>query len=172
LRPSPRRSRASYMALDVLLDSTYLLPSFGIEVEGLTDAHIRALREAWLRGLVRFYCLSVAWVEVIGEVCGEARRAGVEVGDVVDAAIKSLTESGLYEWISPTPEAIKLAFELRMAGHRDVIDNLLYATSLVRGMVLLTMDEALRAFLTERGFSTENIMNHEELLRRLRIPIA
>ena len=61
------------MALKVLLDSTYLLPSFGIEVKGLSDEHIRALRGAWSRGLVRFYCLSAAWVEVISSAGRSSR---------------------------------------------------------------------------------------------------
>ena len=155
------------MALDVLLDSTYLLPSFGIEVEGLADEHIRALRGAWSRGLVRFYCLSVAWIEVIGKVCREARRSGVEVSDVVNTAIRSLLESGVYEWVNPTPDAIKLAFKLRLAGHKDVIDNLLYATSITRSMIFLTIDDALRDFLVKHGFSVENLMDHEQLLRKL-----
>ena len=46
MRPNLRQSKVSYMVLDVLLDSTYLLPRFGIEVEGPADEHIRALREA------------------------------------------------------------------------------------------------------------------------------
>ena len=155
------------MAPDVLLDTTYLLPSFGIEVEGLSDEHIRALREAWSKGLVRFYCLSVVWIEVIGKVCREARKLGVEVGDVVDLAIRSLLESGVYNWVSPTPDAIRLAFRLRLIGHRDIIDNLLYATSITRDMIFLTTDEALRAFLIRHGLGVENLMDHEQLLRKL-----
>jgi len=155
------------MVLDVLLDSTYLLPSFGIEIEGLSDEHIQALREAWSKGLVRFYCLSVVWVEVVGKVCREARKSGVEISDVIDTAIRSLLESGVYEWINPTPDAIKLAFKLRLAGHKDVIDNLLYATSITRNMIFLTMDETLKDFLVKHGFSVENLMDHEQLLRKL-----
>jgi len=155
------------MVLDVLLDSTYLLPSFGIEVEGLSDEHIRVLREAWSKGLVRFYCLSVVWIEVIGKVCREARKSGLEISNVINIAIKSLLESGVYEWIDPTPDAIKLAFKLRLAGHKDVIDNLLYATSITKNMIFLTMDDALKDFLVKHGFSVENLMDHEQLLMRL-----
>ena len=162
-----KQNKVSYMVLDVLLDSTYLLPSFGIEVERLSDEHIRALRGAWSRRLVRFYCLSVVWVEVIGKVCREARRSGVEISDVIDTAIMSLLKSGVYEWISPTPEAIRLAFKLRLAGHKDIIDNLLYATSITRDMVFLTMDEALKQFLIEHGFSVESLLDHEQLLRKI-----
>ncbi|RLE90297.1 MAG: hypothetical protein DRN04_15370 [Thermoprotei archaeon] len=155
------------MALDVLLDSTYLLPSFGIEVEGLSNEHIRTLREAWSRGLARFYCLSIVWIEVIGKVCREARKSGLEITNVIDMAIKSLLESGVYKWVNPTSDAIKLAFKLRLAGHKDVIDNLLYATSITSNIVFLTMDKALKDFLIKHGFNTENIMDHRQLLRRL-----
>jgi len=152
--------------LDVLLDSTYLLPSFGIEVKGLSDEHIWALK-AWLRKLVRFYCLSTVWFELIGKVCREARRSGIEVSDVVGVATRSLLESGMYRWMAPTPDAIKLALELCLAGHKDIIDNLLYATSVTRSMILLTMDEALKGFLAEHGFSTESLMDHKQLLEKL-----
>jgi len=156
------------MVLNVLLDSTYLLPSFGIEVEGLSDEHIRALREAWLKGLVRFYCLSITWIEVLGKVCREALRAGIMPNSVIHIAIRSLFESGTYEWISLTSDAIQLALKLCLAGHRDLVDNLLYATSITRGMILLTMDETLRTFLNKHGFKTENLMDHKQLLKKLR----
>ena len=169
MKPSLRRNRVSFMVHDVLLDSTYLLPSFGIEVEGLSEKDIRALREAWSKGLVCFYCLSVVWVEVVGKVCREARKSGVEISDIVDTAIKSLLESGVYEWLVPTADAVKLAFKLRLAGHKDVIDNLLYATSITRNMTFLTMDEALKDFLAKHGFSVRNLMDHKHLLRRLGI---
>ena len=49
----------SSSTIKVLLDSTYVLPSFGIKVEELSDEHIAKLREAAVKGRVRFYCLSV-----------------------------------------------------------------------------------------------------------------
>lgn len=54
--------------LKVLLDSTYLLPTFGIEVEGLLDEYLARLREIAMKGKVKFYCLTVVWVEIIGKV--------------------------------------------------------------------------------------------------------
>ncbi|RLE85146.1 MAG: hypothetical protein DRJ41_01775 [Thermoprotei archaeon] len=151
----------------VLLDSTYLLPSFGIEVEGLTERHIAQLREAVLSRKVKLYCLLVAWVEVIGKVCREAKRAGIIVDEVVEAALKSLFESKFYTWISPNLEAIRLAFKLRMLGHRDNVDNLLYATSVVHDMILLTMDQELKIFLANHGYSLSNVMDHVQLIEKI-----
>lgn len=157
----------SSTVLRVLLDSTYLLPSFGIEVEGLRDEHIVQLREAAVKGRAEFYCLTPVWVEVIGKVCREAQRLKPDFEGVIDVAVKSLLQSGLYKWVEPTPEAVKLAFRLRLLGHRDVIDNLLYATSVTSNMVLLTMDRDLKNFLLKQGYGTGNLMNHIQLLSRL-----
>ncbi|RLE87432.1 MAG: hypothetical protein DRJ49_06445 [Thermoprotei archaeon] len=62
----------------------------------------------------------------------------------MDIAIKSLLKSEFYRWIKPTYAAVKLTFKLRKLGHRDNIDNLLYATSIVNEMVFLTMDKDLK----------------------------
>lgn len=163
-------SKMSSTAVKVLLDSTYLLPSFGIEVEGLLDEHIMQLREAAVKGKVKFYCLSVVWVEVIGKVYRESQRLKTDTGleEVLDIAVKSLLESRFYRWIQPTCEAVKLAFKLRKLGHRDNVDNLLYATSLTNNMVFLTMDEDLKDFLIEHGYKTDNLMDHTHLLMKIK----
>jgi len=157
----------SYTVLKVLLDSTYLLPSFGIEVEKLSDEDILRLRKAAVEGKVKFYCLSVVWVEVIGKIYRESRRLNINLGEILDVALKSLLESGFYRWIQPTSKAVKLAFKLRTLGHRDNIDNQLYATSIVNKMIFLTMDKELIDFLSERGYGTENLMNHKQLFSRI-----
>jgi len=160
----------SSTALKVLLDSTYLLPSFGIKVEGLRDEDLVRLREAAIKGKVEFCCLTVVWVEVIGKVCREARRLRTdleEIKEILDIAVKSLLESKFYKWVEPTPETVKLAFKLRLLGHGDVIDNLLYATSVTNNMVFLTMDKSLKDFLLKQGYKTENLMDHLQLLSRL-----
>jgi len=48
------------MRLKVLLDSTYLLPSFGIKVVGLTEQHIMQLRKIAIEKLVRYYYAPVS----------------------------------------------------------------------------------------------------------------
>ena len=157
----------SSSAIKVLLDSTYLLPSFGVDVEGLSNEHVVQLREAAVKGTVRFYCLSVVWVEVIGKICREKERLKKDIDDIVDIAVKSLMKSGFYEWLAPTMDAIKLAFKLRTLGHRDNIDNLLYATSAVNGIQLLTMDHDLKNFLSKNNFKVDGLINHENLLKML-----
>jgi len=158
----------SSTALKVLLDSAYLLPSFGIEVEGLQNEHIVQLREAVIKDKIRFYCLTVVWVEVIGKVFRESQRLKLDIEEILDVTIKSLLESGFYEWIQPTSEAVKLAFKLRKLGHRDNIDNLLYATSITNNMIFLTMDENFKNFLLKEGYKVNNLMNHTQLLLKIK----
>ena len=69
--------------LKVLLDSTYLLPSFGIEVEGLTDREIAGLRKAKIEGKVKFYCSPLSWIEIIGKVCREIEHANIELDNMI-----------------------------------------------------------------------------------------
>jgi len=153
--------------LKALLDSTYLLPTFGIEIEGLTDEEIAKLREAKIKGKVKLYCSPLSWIEIIGKVCREMEHAKIELDEIIDNAVKSLLKSKFYEWILPNPEAVKLAFKLRRLGHKDNIDNLLYATSIKEGIILLTMDEALKRFLSKNNLKTENLLDHKDLLKEL-----
>ena len=81
------------MVLRVLLDSTYLLPTFGIGVKGLSNEDIEALRNLG-HTRVKYYCLSVVWVEVLGKVLKESRKRGISLDDIIDVAIESLLSSG------------------------------------------------------------------------------
>lgn len=65
----------------------------------------------------------------------------------------------------PSTEDILMAFKLRRVGHRDGIDNLLYATSINRDMTLLTMDRELKELLIKHGLKTDHLMDHRKLLK-------
>ena len=53
-----------------------------------------------------------------------------------------------------------------MLGHKDTVDNLLYATSLAENMILLTMDENLKEFLEKKDYETSHLLTHRELLEK------
>ena len=154
------------MADRILLDSTYLLPTFGMEVEGISDEDLKGMRELLLRGDVEFFCLSTTWIELIGKICREAERRGIDVAERFREAVKSLMEGGYYRWIEPSAEDILMAFNLRRLGHRDIIDNLLYAASINRGMKLLTMDRELKEFLRRHNYKIDHLIDHSILLER------
>lgn len=151
----------------VLLDSTYILPSFGVEVEGLPLDEVAKIREIGLKGKVKFYCLSASWIEVIGKVCREKERLKADIGKLIEVAVRSLLDSGFYQWLTPTSDAVKLAFKLRMLGHRDNIDNLLYASAAENNILFLTMDEDFKNFLVRNGFKVDNLIDHKHLLKKI-----
>jgi len=55
---------------------------------------------------------------------------------------------------------------LRGKGFKDIIDLLLYTTSLTRNLLFLTRDTALIDFLKDLGEETRNILYEEELVEK------
>lgn len=156
--------------LKVLLDSTYLLPSFGVEVEGFSEEDIVKLKELLDDGAVEMYYSPIVWVEILGKIARELRRkrAGKEVLTQVSLALKSITETGTYRAVLPSSKDVELALRLRLLGHRDNIDNLLYAIAHNNGLVLMSMDKTLRNFIEENkehGLRSDIIRDHKTLLR-------
>jgi len=148
----------------VLLDSTFLLPTLGVTVEEIGDDELSLM--AKLKDKVEYYCLNQSLVEVLGKVArslvGEPRVLGI-----VELGLRSLLESGTYKWINPTVQAFLKALELRAKGHRDMIDNMLYATALTNNMYFLSKDDALLRFLKANNYATNFIVQIKELVKIL-----
>lgn len=165
MKKNQKKNNKNY-TLKALLDSTYLLPAFGIEVQGLTDKDLEMIREVAAQGKVQLYCLTISWIEILGKVAREAYKKGINVEKQANVAIKSLTRTRLLHWIQPPPNALLLALKLRLQGHRDMIDNTLYATASVNHMFFVTMDSTLKKFLKKQGFNTELLLTHNQLLEK------
>jgi len=146
--------------VEVLVDSTFLLPTLGVKVTQISESDLHDL--AVLRPKLRYLCLYQSLVEVLGKV-GRLMPADNEILLSIDAGLRSLFDSGVYNWISPTVAAMVEALQIRRKGHRDMIDNLLYATASDRGIVFLTLDRELTTFLSEHSYSTENIIDIKRL---------
>lgn len=84
--------------------------------------------------------------ELIAKVGKEASRRGGLPSEALEALEALLLEVDV-ELIEPSVEHIATAVEMRVRGHRDVFDSLLYATALHEGMKLATEDEGLVGFL-------------------------
>ncbi len=64
--------------------------------------------------------------------------------------LKSIIESGKYKRIIENSEIFIHALELYSLGHRDIIDNILYADSRYFNLKLLTLDKELIDFIRDR----------------------
>jgi PIN domain nuclease of toxin-antitoxin system len=150
---------------DVLLDTPFLLPTLGLDVREITKSDLESIQAASKK--VRFHCSYASFVEILGLVGKKSRQ---EDAKAVSTGIDSLLTSDLYRWINPSLGAIRLALELRTKGHKDNIDNILYATAADSKLLFLSLDEELRRFLARNGYDTGLIVNADELAARVGVP--
>ena len=161
MRGSLRRcSVRSSGKLRILLDSTYILPVVGVEVEGLREALV-ALRELRRERKAKFYYTPFNILEVLGKLAKLSYDA-----NIVAAGLSAIEEE--FELAHPTIKGYLKALELRRRGFSDLIDLLLYVTAVTRGLLLLTRDESLIKFLESHGEDVESILSEEELLGIMR----
>ena len=130
----------------VLLDTSFILPSLGIDVgeevlEGLRRlAASRA--EIYYSG---FSLLESLWVSA-------RLSAGTALDmEVFRLGLRSVVEGGRYGKVDETSQVFSDALELYTLGHRDMVDNVLYACSTNLGMKFLTVDAELKEFVGSRG---------------------
>jgi len=147
---------------DVLLDTSFLLPTLGLEVKEITKSDLESIRAASKKA--RFHCSYASFVEILGLVGKESRKVNA---NAVGIGMESLLGSGLYEWTKPSLGAIRLALEMRTKGHKDNIDNILYATAADSKMLFLSLDEELRKFLARNGFDAGLMVKAVELEARV-----
>jgi len=150
----------------VLLDSTYVLPAFGIAVRELSREDLLKLEELRRCGAVEYCYSNVMWVEVVPKVVKEHLRNGRSLDfRLVERAVEALHE--LFSEVEPGPRAICEAFKLRSLGHVDMVDNILYGIAIENDMHLLSMDCHLREFLKRHGLRFELIVDHHKLFSKI-----
>jgi PIN domain nuclease of toxin-antitoxin system len=67
--------------------------------------------------------------------------------------LKSVMESGRYVKVEENVQTFIDAFKLYKLGHRDIMDNVLYATSINFNLNFLTRDTELREFIQSKGLN-------------------
>ena len=144
---------------NILLDTTFLLPSLGFDVKEIQAKDIETLKSA-SKSNMRLCCSHFSFVEIFGKL---AKKSYTIDQDAVKEGIRSLLESGTYEWITPSAEALSLAFKLRSSGHVDNIDNILYSVACVSKMLFLTLDMSFKEFLAKKGFDEHIIISLKDL---------
>ncbi len=141
----------------LLLDSTYLLPIVGIDVKGV-DKALMVLEKLHDEARIECYYTPFNLLEIIGKM------SKVEYdGERVITGLKSIDEE--FQLINPTTQALIKALNLKSMGYKDLIDLLLYTTSLTSNIKLLTRDYNLIKFLRESKEETDNILHEREFIK-------
>ncbi len=142
---------------ELLLDTSYVLPLVGVEVEGID-------KEVYDRILKKKLHYPLALVaELVGVVAKEARKAGIDVPEEAVEGFNSIVFGGRIKLILPEGDDMRVACELIRSGWNDVFDALLYATAKRLGVKALTMDREFRKFLAKHGYDAELLVGHEDL---------
>jgi len=143
--------------LGLLLDTTYILPVLGVEVEGV-ERVLEALQRLRRRREVEIYYSCYSILEALWKLA----KLGYDL-EVVRRGLSLVEED--FSQAHPTLEGYLKALELRRRGFPDIIDLLLYATALSNGILFLTRDKHLHEFLSEEGEETSAILLEEDFLR-------
>jgi PIN domain nuclease of toxin-antitoxin system len=130
----------------VLLDTSFLLPTLGIEIGKPTLDIMARLQtsgsELCYSDLSLLECLWVATQRIRHSDFDES---------IFRKGILSITKSGRYRQVQCSGEAYTNALKLYQLGHKDMIDNMLYATALNGELQLLTLDDELKTFIEDNN---------------------
>jgi len=142
----------------ILLDSTYILPILGIEVEDIEEV-LTILRELSRNGKTIFYYTEFNIIEILGKMSKEDYDP-----NIVSKGLSIIQEE--FKLTNPTTEGYIKALELKKKGFNDLIDLLLYTTSTTRNLAFLTRDDKLINFLKQQGEDTKNILHEKEFINK------
>jgi len=123
--------------MKILLDTSLLLPTIGIEVER-ADKLLEKLKDYELY-YSDFSILECLWV------VNSLKRKGKFDRDVFETGMRSIFEC--YTRAEINAEIVLKAFEIYEIGHKDIIDCLLYSIALHNNMKFASLDNELKEFI-------------------------
>ncbi|RLE67307.1 MAG: hypothetical protein DRJ47_00345 [Thermoprotei archaeon] len=157
------------MRLAILLDTSFLLPSFGVNVGERVERCLKLLAEH--RGEVWVYYSRYSVLEAVLILLREVKRGQLrlkEAYEMVEAGVAAVVY-GL-KAVDESPSAFREALRLYGLGHRDIFDDILYATATTSEMYFLTLDRELIDFIRKKGLASitltpENLQEKLQLQR-------
>jgi len=154
------RSSQDKYSRRLLLDTSYVLPQLGVEVEGIED-----LNEILEKRELYYPMVMVAELEAV--VLKEAKKKGLErVPKQALEGLDYLVYSGSISLVPPRGEDLESTYHVLNRGWRDLFDATLYATAIRLRTEALTLDSAFKRFLKENGLEHTLLITHKELERR------
>jgi PIN domain nuclease of toxin-antitoxin system len=132
--------------LKVLLDTTFILPSLGIDVGEEVLKGLSKLAQIKVNiYFSRFSILETLWI------AARLSKSPNFNTEIFKLGLRSILEGKRYMKVEESSEIFDEALRLYMLGHKDMIDNILYATSTNLNLKLLTLDKELKEFIHEKG---------------------
>ena len=133
--------------LEVILDTSFILPTLGIEVEKEIYAALRALRGK------KIYYIEEGLLEALWAIL---RILGKIPISVIERGVEIIRRD--YTLLKPSGKAIIEAMKIYDLGHRDYIDALYYTSALYYGIKWLTIDRTFIKFLRKHKYRIEDVI--------------
>ena len=132
--------------LKVLLDTSFILPTLGIDVGDEVSMSLKKLANIKAELYYsRFNILESLWV------AARFTKSPTFNMERFSHGLRSIIESERYEKVEEDSETFKEALRLYVLGHKDMIDNMFYAASSILNLKLLTLDTELKEFIHDKG---------------------
>ncbi len=122
-------------SVKVLLDTSFILPTLGIDTGKEVYQAPRKLDDK-----TQICFSSLTLVEALLAIARVSKITALEQ-ETFERGLKSIVRSGRYQAITEPPEAYVKALNLYREGHKDTIDNIIYAVFVHLDIKLLTIDK-------------------------------
>jgi len=83
-------------------------------------------------------------------------------GESFSLGLRSIIEGSRYKKVEENSKTFNDALRLYVLGHKDMIDNILYTSSIRLNLKLITLDNELKEFIREKGLK-DNILFPDQL---------
>ena len=142
--------------LNVLLDTSFILPSLGIDVGKEVSEGLKGLVD--IKAEIHYSHFSI--LESLWVAARLSTNATFDA-ESFSLGLRSIIEGDRYMKVKEDSKTFNDALKLHMLGHKDMIDNILYANTTRLNIKLLTLDNELKNFIRERGLKNTLIAPDE-----------
>ena len=143
--------------LRVLLDTSFILPTLGIDINDRVLKGLREIKDKRANILVsELSLLESLWIAIKLIKNNKFNKERFFLG------IESVLSSDTYTLVSDQKESVyRRALDLYLLGHEDIIDNILYSIALEHKARFLTIDRELREFIKRNKLKDITIFPEE-----------
>ena len=147
--------------IKILLDTSFILPFFGVKVDKVHEEIIEKIAVA--RDIEYLYP-SLMIPELISVLAKKVGRKNT-LFEVIREYLEDFLVSPDITLVDPKPEHLVEAIKIKALGHKDIFDCIAYATSKAEKSLFLTIDKELYKFLERNGFDISHIISQERFLQ-------
>jgi len=152
------------MTINLLLDTTYVLPLFGIDIN-LDKDFREEIKQLWKSGVKNYnlYLSSASIIESVYKLNREYRNSeDPEILERYHVVLPTIIKSKIVKIIDPflNPVIAEKCMKIRKLGHKDLMDCWIAASAIAINAIFLTEDKELRILLKKNpDFKLNKIIN-------------